>query len=206
MPIMKQSKEQTELLNLLSNFGCIHIDQIYSLFDNISQDTINHTLIGVLEFRKQVEILDGQYLVPYGRKDLFKKDVINCIWAMLKLAGNRDDVVNSLRAASPAIIYMTVGNKDVFEIMPVNEGTLINLRTMQEIITERNKQAEKSKVAECYYVITITNKALIEKIKAFDFKIPLVVVLLDYESNNIIPTIKIYKKKRPEVAQKMLSE
>jgi len=195
MAIFKQSLEQEHVLHLLNEFGCIHIEQLYALFENISPNIVRKTILGILEYRKQIEILKERYIVPYGYKSNINQNIISCIWTMIKLSKTPSEVFQSLQAAPPADAYITINNKDAFEIMSVNETSLIKLRSLQEKILSRNASAKKNFIADCHYVIVVQNADLLNKIKTYNYEIPLYVSYLDYSENEDIPNIKIYKKK-----------
>lgn len=189
----KLTNEQQKILNMVSKYGCLHIEQAYILLNPI-QTHIASILLNMLVKNDYMDLLQGQYLVMKNSPKGYNPDTIACIWTMMELAQNNEEIFESLKATPPATIFFTRNNRESFEIVSLNESNLINIRTMQDKIIARNKQFED--ITNSWYVFVIDNKEIIAKIKKCNLKFPFIVALhgkSDSNSANSKPAIKFMK-------------
>lgn len=188
-----KSREQKILLEVINKFGCIHKEQIYELFKSMPKEKIDLQVIHFLISRKIIRCIDNKYYVNATNSSL-NKDSINLLWAMLQIASKPEEISNALIGSEPADYYMTRQKSESYQIMLLNEGNLIRLRTLQEYIDTRNKMTQKTGIGFCSYVLVITSEKVFEKVKEYPFSIPLSVVYIREVSGQPKPNIRKFKK------------
>lgn len=185
----KLTKEQQKILNMISKFGCLHIEQAYQLLNPI-QPHISTMLINMLVKNEYIELVHDKYLVSRNAKEV-NHDTIACIWTMMKLVKSNEEIFEAMKAVAPATIYFTRDNKESFEIIPLNETNLISIRNMQDKILAKNKQFED--IADNWYVFVIDNKEIIGKIKKCELQFSFIVALHEGQNQAGIPSIRFMK-------------
>ena len=138
-----------------------------------------------------VKLMQDKYLVAKSSSKGVNHDMIACIWTMMKLAKSNEEIFDAMKAVAPATIYFTRDNKESFEIVPLNETTLINIRNMQDKILAKNKQFEE--IANNWYVFVIDNKEIVGKIKKCELQFPFIVALHEGQNDAGIPNIRFMK-------------
>ena len=186
----KLTNEQQKILNIISKYGCLHMEQVYQLL-NPTPPHIISVLINMLIKNEYVTLIQDKYLVVKNSSKGVNHDIIACIWTMMKLAKNNEEVFESMKAVSPATIYFTRDNKESFEIIPLNETNLITIRNMQDKILAKNKQFEE--IADNWYVFVIDNKEIVGKIKKCELQFPFIVALHEGQDQIGVPSIRLMK-------------
>lgn len=192
MSINSLSKEHKEILSLVSNFKCVDIYQLYELYNFIKPNTEEkvNMIVSILESKKYLQILNGRYLVPIEKNASINNEAVSCIWTMLKLRNDKDDVVKAYEAAEPAFAFMTVANKESYELAYINAEETVKLRAVMEKI----ERYAKEPLFASKFVFVATDPAVIDLIKKATFADTVWIALLDYDKETKIPTIQIKKK------------
>ncbi|MEE1256236.1 MAG: DUF5697 family protein [Lachnospiraceae bacterium] len=186
----KLTNEQQKILNIISKYGCLHIEQAYQLL-NPTPPHITSILINMLVKNEYIKLMQDKYLVAKNSSKGVNHDTIACIWTMIKLAKSNEEIFESMKAVAPATIYFVRDNKESFEIIPLNETNLIAIRNMQDMILEKNKQFEE--IADNWYVFVIDNKEIVGKIKKCELRFPFIVALHEGKDQEGIPSIRFMK-------------
>ena len=166
------SAEQKRIMEFLSKFGCVDIEQLYIIMRPLNSELVT-ILINMLVKSNHVEIVAGHYLVLKGQPADYCKDTILCIWSMMELSREREDYLNALAASSPAKIYFTSKGSNAYELIPINEAKLINVRAVQDKIMERNQQFNS--ILDSWIVFVCDNREIIYKIKECRLQFPFIV-------------------------------
>lgn len=189
--MIKLSHEQQNILNLVSRFGCLDIEQAYYLLKS-NPINISAILINMLIKNDYLELINEHILVGKGSKKMYDRDIINCIWVMLKIAKNESEIYDSMSAQAPAKIYFTINGKDSFELIPVNQSKLINIRTAQDKYIAKNEQFKG--IANNWIVFVTDDLDVITKIKACNLQFPFLVACVgEIDEKTGIPNISLKK-------------
>lgn len=185
------SDEQRRIINLISTYGCIGIEQVYALFKNIDKKKLN-MLINMLIKADRIEIYMEKYLVAKDAAALYNKETINALWCMLDICKNNvESCFESMRAVPPALIFFTVNNNDSFELIPINRTKLIAVRTAQESYLKRD---EKTKIiANNRYIFMTDDKSVVKAIKDCELDLPFIVAFINSYDKKGVPQFKYYK-------------
>lgn len=168
----KLSAEQKQIMEFLSKFGCVDMEQLYIIMRPLNSELVT-ILINMLIKSNHIEIVSGHYLVLKGQSGAYCKETILCIWTMMELSRDREDYFNALAASSPAKIYFTSKGTNAYELIPINETKLINVRAVQDKIMERNHQFET--ILDSWIVFVCDNREIIYKIKECKLQFPFIV-------------------------------
>jgi hypothetical protein len=188
MAINSLSNEQKDILHLLTEFKCVDIYQLYDLFAPLPNDTIK-MIIGILESKKYIDVKNDRFIMSYGQGSI-DVEAMSCLWVMLKLRSERKDVTSAYSAHDPAFAYMTVGNKDSYELMYVTSGDSVKLRSCQERIDNYSKDP----FCKAKYILVTTDQNLTPLLKKASFADDIFIAFLTYDTKTQIPDIKIMKK------------
>lgn len=183
-------KDPQKLLSFVSKHGCVDTNQIYKLMRPM-KDKLIQTTMSMLLNADYLNIVHDHYLVVQGHDDEYDRDVVNCIWAMLKLVPNPEDVFDSIKGNSPAKIFVTSEGKHSFELIPLQESTVHDIRKIQEKIVD--KQTSTRKLSFNWPVFVVTNKDVIRIIKSSALKFPFIVAYIESFDQYGIPSIKVLK-------------
>lgn len=189
MSLVNLSKEQDEILKFLERYGCVDITQLYIILQPYTKDAIDRMIDMLVKVRK-ITIIDGHVVAPYGEKSI-DLGAISCIWAMLKVCNNGDEILNSFNAAEPAFAFMTVENKDSYIFVNVKSDETYKIRAIQEKVAK----SFKSKHFKDTYIFVTTDENVRSIIKDIDFENTIYVAILDYDRKTRVPEIKLLKKK-----------
>lgn len=206
---MSVTKEQQEILSLVSQFGCLDIEQLKILMEPYEKKTVNMLVNALIKkhMLSEVTIKNSQsedqrgitYLVPFGNEKSFKHSIISCVWVMLDVTASKEEIKESIRAEAPAMFYFTSGRKESFEIMYVDSNNLFKLNTIQERYKMRNKH--KSKVISENYIILVVgsqesndqeNMDLIKTIYNYDLEMPFILAMVSHSGYGR-PVVKKFK-------------
>lgn len=184
------SEQQQKLLNFVSKHGCVDTNQIYKLMHPVKDKYIKVLMDSLLK-ANLLNIVHDHYLVVQGHDDEYDKDIVNCIWAMFKLVPNPEDIFDSIKGTSPAKIFVTSEGKYSFELIPLQESKVHNIRKIQEKMAD--KQISTRKLSFNWPVFVVTNREVIKVIKSCEFKFPFIIAYIESFDQYGIPSIKILK-------------
>lgn len=198
---MSTTKEQQEILNLVSKFGCLDIEQIKVLMEPYEEKTVN-LLVNTLiknHILSVVERNDKTYIVPFGNEKAFDYSQIACVWVMMEMSTSKDEIKEAMKAEAPAAFYFTSNRRESFEIMYVNSDNLFKLNIIQERYKMRSKQKSRALV-DNYTILVVGNKEnndkenmeIINTIYNYELEFPFILALLSNTGQGK-PTIKKYK-------------
>lgn len=182
--------EQQKIMDFVSRFGCVDIEQLNIIMKPLDSDLVT-ILVNMLIKANRLELINEHYIVVRGEKHKYNRDIINCIWVMIRLA-KAEDYFTALNGNAPAKMYFTSGGNVAYEVVPINESTLISIRAMQDRMLAKNKQFKG--VLDSYVVFVCENKEIITKIKECQLKFPFIVAYIERNENGIgMPKMKLLK-------------
>lgn len=188
MSSVNLSKEQSEIKGLLEKYGCLDIAQAYALFDPLSRETVD-SMIDMMVRTKIISIIDSHVLVLNGDTQI-SLNSLSCLWAMLKVSTNKDEVTHSFLASEPAFSYMIVGNQDSYIFVNVKADETVKVRAIQEKI----EKGKKNKHFKDTYIFVTTDEKVKKVIKDTDFMSTVYIAYLNYDKKTKIPDVKLLKK------------
>ena len=184
------NEQQKQILSFISKYGCADVYQIYQIMAPYKQD-LTQLLIDAMLKANYIDLVHGHYLVIKDHPESYNIDTINCIWAMIKFAHSREDIIESMIGVSPAKVFLTVDNKYSFEIIPVSEAKIANIRKIQEKMLAK---FDKSKnLTYSYIVFVVASKDIIKTIRNCEFSFPYVVAFIESYDEYGQPIIKLIK-------------
>ena len=190
MAINRLSNEQEAILKILSNYGCMDIAHLYTLYDAIDNDDIDSFVKWLIKM-KRIDIKDERFLVLKDSNGTVNQQALSCLWTMLKLTTNRYDIINSFKASDPAFAYLSVEGHDSYILVPITSSETIKVRAIQEKIAKE----KKSKTFKASYVFITSDEEVKQLIKDSDFEDTVYVSYLAYDKKTRIPETKILVKR-----------
>ena len=190
---MKLSNEQQRLVDIISHFGCLDVNQAYILLEP-SDKKMSTILINMLVKNNIIDIVYGNYLVIHGsdKNKYVDKNMINCIWAMMDLVKKPSEIDEAMLAVKPAKIYVTINNKDSYELVPLSDSNSTIIKCMQERYSASVKQFPD---LNTWCTFVTDNIEIVRKIKSYNLEIPFVVIYLGENDENGKPLIKKLKNR-----------
>lgn len=192
--------EQQQIMDFVSKFGCVDINQLNIIMKPVDSDMVA-ILVNMLIKANRLELINEKIIVIRGEKQKYSRDIINCIWAMIRLT-NAEGYHSALAGIAPAKIYFTRNGKMAFEAVPVNESSLISIRAVQDKVLAKSKQFKG--IFDSYIVFVCENKDIMKKIKECNLKFQFIVVYIEERDNGSgQPTMKVLKSEpKPEQGEK----
>lgn len=189
------SKEQSMLMDIVSRFGCVSLDQAYILMKPADK-RITIQLINMLIKNNYISLVQNKYLTIKGSEDKLNRDVINCIWAMMALSKyDKKVVIDSMRAVKPAVLFFSMNDKETFEVIPLNNSKLINIKATQDMYEA--KMSKFSDIVQNWYVFVIEDPQMLMKLKQYQLPFKFIVALIGEVKENGYPDVK-FKKSVPQ--------
>lgn len=196
MAFTKLSKEQDAILNLVRNFGCVDINQIIHIYDIIPEATIRF-LVKFLAKQRYFDFVEDRYLIDERYDKKVDVKALSCIWAMIKVASARDEIIGAYKAAEPAFSYMTVAQKHAYEFLFITAPETVKLREVQN----RMKQYEHDGFVRSKFIFVTTDAGVKDMIKKSTFNDTVYLAFLTYDSETKIPDVHIMSKKVKKEAE-----
>lgn len=190
------NNDQQIIMNIVSKYGCMSMQQVYDLFPNRSHRELQIMVTQMLK-GKYLERIENMYLINYAGKDKFKTKTIDYLWAIIRLThGNLEEIQDTLRAVSPYEYMLTVKNIRTYKLLMPTVGKLGIVNEVLSQAVEKAKKAPKKKYElESFTVFVCTSKEVLAAIKEYDFPTQVNIVYLDYETTPLKPTITCWQKK-----------
>lgn len=201
---MYLTNEQKEILNLVSKFGGLDIEQLKILMEPYEEKTIT-LLVNSLVKNHMLSIIDKNkhhYIVTFGNEKMLKLSTIACVWVMIEMTSSKDEFHESMNADPPAQFYFTSNRKEAYEILHIDSNNLYQLNAIQERYRARTKKKNKI-FADNYIVLVVNdenNKELIRKISDYNLEFPFILALV-FDSDAGKPRIKCLKSTPKKVQE-----
>ncbi len=189
--MVQLTRDEREIISYVSKFGCLDIEQLKVLMQPMESRNVV-ILVNCLIKKHVLSFLASRYLVMMNCK--ISMPIISCIWAILELDSSRDDFSEAMRAIFPADIFFTVGRKDSFDVMYVDEGSLNKISLLQERYLEKEHSKKSSLIQSVpmFVMDDVSNKDLIMRIKDSGFSFPFILAIVAY-GDSARPTIRLAK-------------
>lgn len=184
------NEQQKAIVSFVSKYGCADMYQIYQYMQPYKQE---HTqvLVNYLIRSGYIELVHEHYLIIKDCKDCFNRDIINCIWAMFKLAKDKEDITDAMIGTAPAKVFFTSENKYSFELIPLKESKISDIRKVQEKIEQEYHGTRR--LAHNWTVFVVSDKTVVKLIKSCDFQFPFIVAYIEDVDDYGRPKFQIIK-------------
>lgn len=179
------------IMNYIKESGVFTKEQAYLMLPQKHYSTIDKVIKG-LKVERFVFQKDERYYVANPRAEVNHK-MINCLWVLLDMKG---DVVlkdnNStfwLTSASQPSLLSYVKNTVLYDIVPVNRGEELILKTLENAY---KNELEKYPESKHKYIIVVPNMSVLETMP--ELEIPHIFAIvnelsdseMDYESKKVV--------------------
>lgn len=202
------SENQGKLMELIYKFKVVEIEQVYKLFKDLSPHIITIN-INTLIKEKYIRIYQNRYLtcvISERDKHLLDTDNATCLWAIMAISCNLDDILDTMDGSAPASYLFTSNHKQAYSVVQVSELKAINIRKSQETYDLKyQKYKEKLKLYERMLFVT-DDIGLIQTINEYGLPFPYSIAYVRREKGKDLPTIKIFHSEPPLTESKQTEQ
>ena len=191
---MQISEETRVVINLLSKFGALTIDQIAKMLDGSPHDA--KRMIAFMCNARMIQFIDDNYAVLQNRPS-YTPETLYCIWVMLFKI--KEDVIyttREIRSASKCddgtevcfinrdnvIEYISFVDKDSISKVSFIQDTFYNKTGIMPGEEEKSRRL---------YTFVINDKAVMDVLSRMDLTIPFMVAYVKGELTSV-PEIEFY--------------
>lgn len=193
------TKETTAILNAVTTFGCIAINQIpyFMPANNIKRDNYPDSIIGYLLSSNQIS-KDGDCLCSLRVKHK-QQEIIDSIWVMIEIkeklsstAVNYDEFLEECFVGSkPETLGFILNSSKVIRLIPVNStADVTQVFFAQEKYYATGHKATYEDDSDLIYYLIVKDKLLLQDIANLNLTFPYKLAFMEeYEAER--PTIKL---------------
>lgn len=175
-------KEEKEIIRIVNEFGCISYPQLQHYFNELTEERIQF-FSQYLYNSAWIDILEGNVVVPFGRKDV-DHNMVDCLWIVLNNLENIPDRHMIFRGETPASVIFQDAESVVNIVVRLKAETIPSIDILQERYFARSADENGEKTTmQMQYIFVIDNEKYLDIIANKGLKLAHKIALISTDQN-----------------------